>query len=145
MYQGKQSSGTEFFSLLFESDSFTSELGKVALASSKLEAEIILLLKQKGIKEKLNKATLGKLIEIAEKEKLLDKNLTIVLKEISKQRNYLTHNIYSLFIDLIDETILERTNLLDSDVHTYEEKAWQLKENLLDLANIIEQKNKNYT
>ena len=38
---------------------------------------------------------------------------------ISKQRNFITHNIYALFIDQLDETILEKNNLLDSDVHLY--------------------------
>ena len=55
------------------------------------------------------------------------------------QRNYLTHNIYSLFIDLLDETILEKNKLLDSDVHTYIERAWQLKKNLIALTEIIQE------
>jgi hypothetical protein len=34
------------------------------------------------------------------------------------QRNYLTHNIYALFADLLEETILEKENLVDTDVPT---------------------------
>ena len=61
----------------------------------------------------------------------------MALKDISVQRNYITHNLYSLFVDLIDETILEKENLLDSDVHLYIERAWLLKKNIDGLADII--------
>lgn len=139
MYIGEPTQGKEFYDLLYQSDEFTSELGKVTLASSKLEAEIMLFLKRKGIKDNYEKATLGKLIDIVKKNNLIDYNLIISLKQISIQRNYLTHNIYSLFIDLLDETILEKNNLLDSDVHTYIERTWQLKENLIALSEIIQE------
>ena len=141
-YKGKPTEGIEFYNLLLQSNEFTSELGKVAMASGKLEAELMLFLKQNGVNENFKKATLGKLIEVGEKNNLFDNNLIIALKQTSEQRNYLTHNIYALFIDLIDETVLEKSNLLDSDVYTYLERAWQLKENLNDLANIFQQKNK---
>jgi hypothetical protein len=137
MYKGEPTKGIEFYNLLNESEEFTSELGKVALASGKLEAELILLLKRKGIKGKYDKATLGTLIELVDYNDLIDKNMRMSLKTISKQRNYITHNIYALFIDLIDETILEKENLLDTDVTLYIDRAWQLKENLDGLADIV--------
>ncbi len=137
MYQGEPASGIEFYKLLFESNEFTSELGKVTLASGKLEAELIKFLKKRGIEKDLDKATLGSLIRIAEKEKILNNNQIQVFEEIKKQRNYITHNIYALFSDLKEETILEKKNLLDSDVQLYIERAWQLKENLEALSNNI--------
>ncbi len=137
MYKGEPTKGIKFYKLLIESDEFTSELGKVALASGKLEAELILFLRRRGIVGKYDKATLGNLIEIANKNKLIDNNMRTALKQISKQRNYITHNIYALFIDLIDETILEKENLLDSDVHLYTERAWILKKNIYGLSEII--------
>ena len=140
MYNGEPSKGLEFYKLLNESEEFISELGKVTLASGKLEAEMILFLKRKGIKGKYNKANLGTLIELVDKNNLIDKNMKISLKTISKQRNYITHNIYGLFIDLYDETILEKENLLDTDVTLYIDRAWQLKENLDGLADIIKNK-----
>ncbi|MBF9144156.1 hypothetical protein [Hymenobacter properus] len=140
MYKGKPTAGIEFYDLLVQSDEFTAELGKVALASGKLEAELILYLMRSNINGDFNKVTLGGLINAAEKNGLIDNNLTIALRQVSKQRNYITHNIYALFIDLLDETILEKANLLDSDVHTYLERALQLKENLNSLADIIRQK-----
>jgi hypothetical protein len=137
MYKGEPSKGIEFFNLLFESDDFNTELGKVALAAGRLEAEIVLYFIRNGIKENVNRLTLGQLVKIGEKSNLLDRNLITALEEISRQRNYLTHNIYALFIELIDETVLERSNLLDTDVLTYIERAWQLRINLIDLADLI--------
>lgn len=140
MYKGEPSEGLEFYNLLIQSDEFTSELGKVTLASGKLEAELILFLKHRGIEGKNRKPTLGTLIKIAEENQALDTNMISALWQVSEQRNYLTHNIYALFSDLIDETILGKENLLDSDVHLYLERAWQLKENLDGLTDILTQK-----
>ena len=141
MYKGEPSKGIEFFNLLFESEEFNIELGKVTLASGKLEAELMMFLKQNGVRKNISKKTLGSLIEIGNENNLFDKNLSISLNLVAKQRNYLTHNIYALFIDLLDETILEKNNLIDTDVITYIDRVCQLKENLIGLAYIISQKN----
>ncbi len=138
MYAGKPSKGIEFYRLLFESQEFCAELGQVTLASSQLEAELILLLTRKGVPQKVDGLSLGLLIKTARRHSVLDPNVLSSLEEICSQRNYLTHNIYALFIELIEETRLERCNLLDSDVQTYIERAWQLKENLLGLTAIVE-------
>ena len=139
MYKGEPAKGVDFYNLLVESYEFTSELGKVALHSGKLEAELILLLLRNNTKENFSGKTLGTLIGIAKKNNLLNDNLVAALKQISKQRNYITHNIYALFIDLVDETILEKNDLLDSDVHTYLDMVFQLNENLEDLTCVIHQ------
>ena len=138
-YKGEPAKGVEFYNLLVESDEFTSALGKVALHSGKLEAEMILLLLRNKFKDNFSKKTLGALIDIAQKNNLLDDNLVAALKQISKQRNYITHNIYALFIDLVDETMLERSDLLDSDVHTYLDRVYQLNESLESLTRVIRQ------
>ena len=57
-----------------------------------------------------------------------------IYKLVKNQRNYLTHNIYALFADLKEETVLPKNNLLDSDVLTYIECALQLRENLDSLS-----------
>lgn len=137
VFKGEPTKGLNFYRLLMESIEFTSELGKVTLNSGKLEAELILLLKRNNVKGKFNKATLGTLIRISYENKLLTDNELSSFKLISKQRNYLTHNIYALLNCQIDETILEREDLLDSDVHTYIERAWVLNKNLKGLAEII--------
>ena len=143
MYKGEPTEGIMFYNLLMNSEEFTSELGKVALASGKLEAELIIFLTQNGVSGNYKKATLGTLIRIGKDNKLFDQNMVISLELITKQRNYITHNIYALFTNLIDETILEKNNLLDSDVHIYTERAWQLKENLDGIADIFKRKNSN--
>lgn len=137
MYKGVPVKGIEFYNLLFESEEFTSELGKVELASGKLEAGLLLLLKRNGIDKTNKKVTLGGLIKAAKEINVLDNNLIIALKGISDQRNYLTHNIYALFTGVIEETILGKNGLLDSDVEVFVEMAWQLKENLNGLAENI--------
>ena len=144
MYKGEPTIGIKFFSLLEKSNEFTSELGKAALASGKLEAELIILLKSKNIAVKFERATLGFLIELLEKNDLLDKNMISALRTVSKQRNYITHNLYALFIDQLDETIMGKNNLIDTDVLLYVDRAWQLKENLNGLADIIKQRNERH-
>lgn len=140
MYKGEPTKGVDFYNLLFYSDEFTIELGKVTLAAGKLEAEIILFLTRKGVNEKTNGKTLGTLISIGKKNNLFDKNLIIALELICKQRNYFTHSIYALFIEIIDKTILDRHNLVDTDVITFSDYAYQLRENLNDLAVLISKK-----
>jgi hypothetical protein len=137
VYQGSPTGGIEFYKLLYESPEFCAELGQVTLASGQLEAELIRLLLRKAVPNAVEGLTLGKLVKIAAKHNAIGQNEITWLNELCKQRNYLTHNIYALFIELIEETRLERSNLLDSDVHTYIERAWQLKENLIHLAEIV--------
>jgi|TARA_R110000782_G_scaffold80846_4_gene159929 hypothetical protein len=141
-YKGRSINGLEFYNLLHQSDEFTSVLGKMILASSKLESQMIIYLKDKQIKINHNEATLGNLINLLKTKKLIDHNIIDHLIIAKIQRNYLTHNIYALLTDLIDETILERKDIIDSDVHTYVERASQLKENLTTLAEIFEGINK---
>lgn len=140
MYKGEPTEGIKFYNLLIESKEFTSELGKVTLASGKLEAELTLFLIRKGIEGDYGRVTLGPLINKVKKNNLLDKNMVIALEQISIQRNYIMHNIYALFTGLKDETILEKNNLLDSDVLLYFERVWELKKNIDDLTDIINKK-----
>jgi hypothetical protein len=134
MYKGEFTKGIEFYNLLIESKEFTSELGKVTMASGKLEAELILFLKKKGITSNISRVTLGGLIKIGVKNNFFDNNLIITLNEINKQRNDVTHKIYALFIDLPNDSKLEKDNLLDTDVITYIDIVWQLKENINHIA-----------
>lgn len=139
-YTGQPAKGLEFYNLLFDSPDFNIELGKVTLAAGRIEAELILFFKRNGVTERLDQLTLGTLIKVGKRHNLFDKNLVIVLEELCRQRNYLTHNIYALFIDLVDESILEKHNLIDTDVITYCERARQLQENLVNMADIIRNK-----
>ena len=40
-------------------------------------------------------------------------------------------------IDTIDETFLEKNNLIDSDVYSYVGRAWQLQENIENLTDTL--------
>jgi hypothetical protein len=99
-----------------------------------------MFLNKNKVKGNFKKATLGRLIKLANENELLTKNENSIFEMISKQRNYITHNIYALFTELIEETIMEKENLLDTDVHSYSERAWQLTENLNGLADVIKNK-----
>jgi hypothetical protein len=137
MFKGEPFRGVDFYNILFQNNDFCSELGKVTLSAGRLESEIILFFLRSGVDEKIIGKTLGQLIKVGESKVLFDKNLVMSLEMICKQRNYLTHNIYALYIELIDKTILERENLIDTDVLYYIDVVFILNENLNNLADII--------
>jgi hypothetical protein len=56
---------------------------------------------------------------------------------LKDQRNYLTHTLFELFAGMVEETLLPRSKLIDSDVDMFAEKAWQLERNLTGLAEIV--------
>lgn len=137
MYKGEELKGINFFNLLIKSKEFNMELGKLVLYSGRLESEMILFFRRNFFNKFKINLTLGGLIKFGETNKLFDKNLIISLNMVCKQRNYLTHNIYALFIELADVTILERENLLDTDVLSYIDKVYVLNENIKHLTEII--------
>ncbi|APU69557.1 hypothetical protein C723_3628 [Christiangramia flava JLT2011] len=79
------------------------------------------------------------LIQIVEENKLLDQNAIETLKLLKTQRNYLIHNIYGLFSDLKEQTILEKKDLIDTDVESFIDKVWLLNENLINVSKIIQE------
>jgi hypothetical protein len=137
MYNGKPSQGKEFYIHLSDSEVFTSELGKVTLASRFLEAEIIKFIQRNKIQVNPKTSTLGRLIRNVEENNLLDNNNLTALKQCKDQRNEFIHKLYSLFSGLIEQELLPINDLLDSDVITYKEYARQRNENLEHLAGII--------
>jgi hypothetical protein len=136
MKAGRELLPEEFYAELSLDDDFCKELGKAVLAAGRLESELTRYLTNAGVSTALRKANLGRLIQVAKKHELLS-DLVSVMEELNGQRNYLAHNIHALFHGLIEETVLERTGLLDSDTHTFMERAWQLSENLNGLADIV--------
>lgn len=137
MRKGEPAAGLEFYELLCADSEFCAELGRAVLAAGRLESSLIRYLQNNAPGAKTTKATLGKLIRYAERYGLLSK-MVPVLRELKMQRDYLTHNVHALFSGLVEETVLPSTDLLDSDVDGFTERAWQLKENLNGLAAIIE-------
>jgi hypothetical protein len=135
MRKGEPASGTEFFDLLRSDDEFCAELGRAILAAGRLESELKQFLAANNVRS-AEKATLGQLTKLLERHGLL-KKMQPHLDQLSMQRNYLAHSVHALFAELIEETILPRSNLLDSDVDSFSERAWQLADNLNALANIV--------
>lgn len=139
MRKGVPVEGLEFFQLLYEDDAFCIELGRAILAAGRLESVLTEYLNEHVNDQKVADASMGRLIAFAKQHNLLTP-MVPVLETLKYQRNYLAHNIHALFSGLVEETILTRTDLLDSDVDTFTDRAWQLKENLNGLADIIARK-----
>ena len=139
-FEGRPVGGTEFFALLYGDDDFCAQLGRAMLAAGRLETALKGYLKTRRPELKIEHASLGVLLRVLKKHALLVR-MQPALDVLKSQRNYLGHSIHALLSDWIEETILERSDLLDSDVSTYCERAWQLTENLNGLANIVEKEN----
>jgi hypothetical protein len=135
MYKAEPARGTEFFEILKADAEFCAELGRAMLAAGRLESELKRFLAANDVLT-TEKATLGQLTKLLERHGLLIK-MQPHMDHLSRQRNYLAHSIHALFADLIEETMLPRSDLLDSDVHSFTERAWQLADNLNALADII--------
>jgi hypothetical protein len=120
-----------------ESEEFNIEMGKLTLAAGRLEAELIHLYKRKGVGENLSRFTLGKLIQYGKNNNILERDFAMALEHTCKQRNYITHSIYALFTELLEETMLPKEDLIDTDVLTYTDYAWATRRNLVDLADLI--------
>jgi hypothetical protein len=136
MRKGEPAEGLEFYALLYADDNFCKELGRAVLAAGRLESELKRYISNNAPEEDTKRATLGRLIKFAREHQLLLKMLP-ALEMLRDQRNYLAHNIHALFSGLIEETILEATGLLDSDVDVFTDRARQLQENLNGLADIM--------
>jgi hypothetical protein len=137
MRKGIPVAGEEFFELLIEDADFCRELGRAVLAAGRLETRLKQFLSAEGVAEDMKTATLGRLISIVTKQQILVKWLP-TLNTLKIQRNYLVHNVHALFAGIVEETILPRTDLLDSDVDMYTDRATQLAENLSDVADAWE-------
>lgn len=135
MRKGEPASGQEFFDLLCGDTEFCTELGRAMLAAGRLESELKQFLAANNIRD-TEKATLGQLTRHLKHHGLLTK-MQPHLDMLSTQRNYLAHSMHALFSELIEETILPRSDLLDSDVDVFTERAWQLADNLNALAGIV--------
>ena len=125
---------------MYADTEFCAELGRAMLAAGRLESELKQFFAANNVRS-AEKATLGQLVKLLEHHDLLNK-MQPHLDHLSKQRNYLAHSIHALFDELIDETILPRSNLLDSDVDLFSERAWQLADNLNALADIVAKERK---
>jgi hypothetical protein len=135
--KGEPAIGLDFYELLRADDEFCAELGRAILAAGRLESALVRYFRQRAPAADTSKATLGRLIHYAE-EKVLLSDFVPVLRTLNRQRNHLAHSVHALFSGLVEETILPRSELLDSDVVSFTDRAWELKENLEGLAQLVE-------
>ena len=142
MRRGEPLEGLAFYQELYADSEFWETLGKAILAAGRLEGELAIYISNHAKDENTFKANLGRLIRQAEKLTLLEK-MVPHLHDINGQRNEFAHNVYALFTGAVEETLLRRSNLLDSDINTYTEYAYQLLDNLNGLAEIVEKYNEN--
>lgn len=128
----------DFFQLLYDDKRFCGALGQVMLSASKLESQLRKYLELKGNPIDHKKATLGKLINELKKGNHISRNMEMILLTLKMQRNYLSHSIYDLLAEEIEETILSR-DVLPSDVLYYAEKAEETADNCMHIASIIQE------
>ncbi len=136
MRKGEPTDGLAFYALLLADDGFCMALGRSVLAAGRLETVLKQYLDQHTPEEKATKATLGRLINLAEERQLLTR-LVPALKVLRDQRNELTHNVHGLFAGRVEETILEASGLLDSDVDLFRYRAEQLRQELDAFADMV--------
>ena len=135
--RGDPCGGLDFYNLLHEDGEFCTALGRAVLAAGRLEAAVTSHLRRHVPNANTERAPLGKLVHYAEQQGLLT-DLTPALRHLATQRNYLAHKVYALFAGSIEETILPRSNLIDSDVWGFTERAWLLANDLDAVAALVD-------
>jgi len=125
----------EFFSILFHNQNFCAALGRVVLAAGRLESLLREYLELNGVMVKEWEATLGKLTLLLKDNNLITRNGEMHFNDMKSQRNYLTHKLFDLFAERIEETVLPRTDLLNSDTEYFTERADILANDLDHFAN----------
>jgi len=129
-------SNERFYNILFTNDEFCMELGRVILVTGKLESLIKKFLNKNNENTKFIESTLGGLIFKLKKYDSL-KNVVPALSMLKDQRNTLIHEIHSYFSGLIEHTLIDDDNLIDSDVSLFIERAIILRENVEGIIQII--------
>ena len=137
MRKGEPAAGLEFYRLLRADDEFCAELGRAVIAAGRLESALVRFLQDRDPDLRTARATIGTLIRYAEERALLS-DLAPALRTLATQRNYLAHSLHALFSGLVQESILPRSGLLDSDVNGFTERAWQLHQDLDRFAELVE-------
>lgn len=111
----------EFYDELLKSERFCESLGRLILMSGKLESALksIVLTSSFKVKYNLRRAMLGQLVSSCKEHELVTNELSEILEFILVRRNYLTHNLYPLFNDEIEYTLLPKDNLHSDDAEYY--------------------------
>lgn len=113
------------------------------LAAGMLETNLRSYLKTKGITNVRANATLGYMVKKMKEHQLLSQNGEMHFDDLVQKRNYLAHNLYDLFSEVIEESILPGSQLVDVDVHLFSDKAHQLADDFLHFAKHVAAANPN--
>lgn len=132
-------SNEHFYNLLYTNDEFCVELGRVILITGKLESLIKKFLDENNENTQFIESTLGGLIFKLKKHDSL-KNVVPALNMLKDQRNCLIHEIHAYFSGLIENTLIDDENIIDSDVSLFIERAIILKDNVEGIIQIINSK-----
>ncbi|MBW8191944.1 hypothetical protein K0504_12935 [Neiella marina] len=108
----------DFYEELLNNKRFCESLGRLLLLSGKLESALKKLLDENGVKIR-TRATLGELVGACQKNGLTNLDLDDLFTFIVTRRNYLTHNLYPLFNEEIEVTLLPREDLCPDDADYY--------------------------
>lgn len=127
----------EFFDRLYNDKEFCQTMGKVTLAAGRLESGLRTYLRLRGIRVS-DQTSFGYLISQLAKHGMISTNGVRVLRGLKEQRNYLIHSVFDLLSARIEETLLPGKDLLPGDVRTYDEKAWELEQNLGGITGLVE-------
>ncbi|MEZ5530033.1 MAG: hypothetical protein R3E57_08920 [Porticoccaceae bacterium] len=127
----------EFYNQLVDNAEFCRALGRVMLASSKLEIELKQYLRIHGKDLSERAATLGNLIKILKKNGHLTTNGEIHFGQVNLQRNYLVHNLYGSFVGEIENWLLPIEDLVPEDIELYVEKTELTANNLIFYSKIV--------
>ncbi|OXX63334.1 hypothetical protein [Vibrio sp. V15_P4S5T153] len=111
----------EFYDELLKSERFCESLGRLILMSGQLESVLksIVLTSSLKVRYNLSRAMLGQLVGSCKEHELVTDELREILEFILVRRNYLTHNLYPLFNDEIEYTLLPKDNLHPDDAEYY--------------------------
>ena len=112
-----------FFELLYVEPSFCQSIGKVMLAVGALETQLRRYLRARDVTGVRANATLGSMVGLLKKHKLLSLNGELLFNALALKRNYLAHSIYDLFNFEVDETLLPRSELVELDVQLFSDRA----------------------
>ena len=148
---GESVNGPKFYRHLYKDDEFCAEVGRVVLATGRLECALIRYIKEHAPTVNVPKnATLGHLIGVATKNALLSDVFRKGDSLLYDQRNHVVHNIYALLTGQLrkpesdeerrkeqEKPRLPSSDLLDSDVRSYSDYAWQLAKDLDGIADIV--------
>lgn len=129
-----------FFNLLSEDNIFCKELMRMTLAAGKLESELKEYLRMYSITFNNKSVTFGSIINLLYNNKLLSENGKKVMGVLKARRNYLTHCLYDLFSERINETILPNSKLIPEDVSNITENVEELSCDLNNMSKLVELK-----